>query len=216
MVARNPVAIIDNVSSRDPHCEDSFGLGENHFVVVANGVSPAKGPHILVQAIAELKNRNPDIPLKVLIVGSSPPDHQNSVDQLKQRVTQFGLADTIQFPGYVQNLSGLLRHADVVVSPSYSESLPSFLVEAMARQVPIVATSVGDCPELLANGALGQLVPPGDSSALAAAIQNVHRDPSRFCGIAVKAQTQVMSDYAPENIWPEIERAIAAVARRVS
>ncbi len=87
-----------------------------------------------------------------------------------------------------------LRAADVFVLPSYSEGMPTVLVEAGAAGLPVVATAVGGIPELLGRDR-GLLVPPRDARALAAAMLEVQRDPAGAKARAAHLKARVLDVY---------------------
>jgi glycosyltransferase involved in cell wall biosynthesis len=68
--------------------------------------------------------------------------------------------------------------ADMLVNPSLSEGLPNIVLEAMALDVPVVATAVGGVPELVQDGRSGLLLPPSDPLALSAAILRLAEHPA--------------------------------------
>ena len=74
------------------------------------------------------------------------------------------------FLGWRSDLSAVYGDLDVVVNASRNEGTPVALIEALAAARPVVATRVGGTPDLLADGAHGRLVPPGEPEALATAI----------------------------------------------
>jgi glycosyltransferase involved in cell wall biosynthesis len=79
---------------------------------------------------------------------------------------------------------GELQEADIFVLPSViaengrRDVTPNVILEAMAMQLPVVSTTVAGIPELVEDGVTGLLVPPGDETALAAAILRLAGDPS--------------------------------------
>jgi L-malate glycosyltransferase len=75
-----------------------------------------------------------------------------------------------------QAVRAALDAADIFVLPSRQEGLPRALVEAMARALPCIGSTIGGIPELLPPA---DLVPPGDAEALAAKIREVAADPAR-------------------------------------
>jgi glycosyltransferase involved in cell wall biosynthesis len=77
----------------------------------------------------------------------------------------------------------------VYVQPARAEGLPLAVLEAMAMGLPIVATSVGGIPEVLADGISGVLVPPGDPAVLAAAVLRILDDVDLATSLGEQART---------------------------
>jgi len=123
----------------------------------------------------------------------------------KQRENLLSLAQEIQldevidFPGYVDNPYKYMRQADVLAVTSSLEGFGNVLVESMAVGTPVVST---DCPvgpsEILEGGKWGPLVPVGDESALATAIEDTLADPPEREKLIERAQ-----DFDSETIAEE-------------
>jgi glycosyltransferase involved in cell wall biosynthesis len=90
--------------------------------------------------------------------------------ELHQTTQERGLKERIKFLGYRSDMANLLCVADSLVLPSLFEGFPLVVLEAMAANVPIVATDIGGTNELIEDGIHGRLVPVGDSVTLAQAI----------------------------------------------
>jgi glycosyltransferase involved in cell wall biosynthesis len=91
------------------------------------------------------------------------------------------------------------------------DGLPTVLVEALARGIPVVATDVVGIPELVRDGATGRLVPQDDPPALAAAIAELRADPERARALGMAGRSLVGSQYSPErsarallDVWTEV------------
>lgn len=89
-----------------------------------------------------------------------------------------GLLDRIRFLGWRDDVGALLAAADVLVCPSRHEPLGNVVLEAWARDVPVVAAASQGPSELIVDGTSGLLVPVEDARALAAAIRSVIGDPA--------------------------------------
>ncbi|WP_013322145.1 glycosyltransferase [Gloeothece verrucosa] len=120
----------------------------------------------LIKAFAQVRE---SIPARLLILGLGS---QHS--QLKALVEKLELDQQVAFGGFVDNPYAYMARASVFVLSSAWEGLGNVLIEAMAVGTPVVST---DCPsgpaEILAQGKYGELVPVGDSNALAQAIVKV-------------------------------------------
>jgi glycosyltransferase involved in cell wall biosynthesis len=130
-----------------------------------------KGQDLLVEALACLAERD----WQCMLAG--PLDrHPDFVEELRARITHLGFDHRVRLAGVLTG--GALSHAyttaDLLVAPSRSESYGMTVTEALAHGLPVVAAAVGGLPEALGStidgASPGQLVPPGDPAALAAAL----------------------------------------------
>lgn len=134
-------------------------------VVVASGrFVQQKDFSILLRAFAQLPQ-----PVRLIMLGDGP--EREALATLTQSL---GIESQVDFPGFVTNPYAYMARADMFVSSSAWEGLPTVLIEALALKLPVVAT---DCPsgpaEILNYGKYGHLVPVKDVSALAAAMSQV-------------------------------------------
>jgi glycosyltransferase involved in cell wall biosynthesis len=138
-----------------------LGVPEHALMAVMVAVMrPGKGHDVLIAAIREVED-----PSTVFVLAGSGAEE----DRLRSLV---GADDRIVFAGFREDVSRVLAAADFVVHPSLADALPTALVHALAAGRPIVASHVGGIPEIVPDDG-GLLVPPGDSAALAAAIDRV-------------------------------------------
>jgi len=134
-------------------------------------LSRHKGQDLLVEALADLADRD----WHCVLAGSLDRD-PDFVEQLRTRITRLGYDRRVRLSGVLTGaeLSHAYTTADLLVAPSRSETYGMTVSEALAHGVPVIATAVGGLPEAFgatADGSgPGQLIPPGDPAALAAAL----------------------------------------------
>jgi glycosyltransferase involved in cell wall biosynthesis len=159
-------------------------------ILTAGRLSHEKGYDLLIRAVASLKERG--TPVAVTIAGEG-----SKRAELEQQIADAGLSSQVRLPGYIDKLDSLFHEADVFVLCSRTEGLPMVLLEAMGRGVPVIATAVGQVPEVLGHGECGRLVPPGDSEALAEAIRaHVDEPPQRVNDMIERAFSRVGREYS--------------------
>jgi glycosyltransferase involved in cell wall biosynthesis len=124
-------------------------------------LEPVKGLDVLLEAFARLAPGHPDLDLHLVGDGSLAP------------LARAALPGRVHVHGPVgpSAVAGFLAGADALVLPSRSESIPTTLLEAAAAGLPVIASSVGDVPRLVADYTLGQTVPPADPAALESALR---------------------------------------------
>lgn len=108
----------------------------------------------------------------------------------------------------MQQVIEAMKRCAVFVLPSYTEGFPNVIIEAMACETPIVATSVGAIPQMLACDneiKCGVIVPPRNSNELQNAIQRVLTDSEFATEIRMNAYKKVHSLYSMENIWAKLK-----------
>lgn len=102
-------------------------------------------------------------------------------------------------------LMQMLDAAEVAVLPSRDEAMPMFILEAMARDVCVIGTSVGGIPRVLGGGA-GMLVEPGSSASLAHAFDEVLGSEARRHEVAAAGARRFHDQYSAATLYPELER----------
>jgi glycosyltransferase involved in cell wall biosynthesis len=143
----------------------------------------------LVRALAAL----PEGSFEALIVGDGPDR-----GAVEEEIRRLGLEKRVQLVGERSDVPALLADADLFVLPSRSEGLPVSVLEAMAAELPVVASGVGGLPELVVDGETGILVPPGAPEPLAAALGRLveDRDLRRRFGAAGRTRAEALFDLA--------------------
>ena len=136
--------------------------GDRQAAVWVGRMVPIKGLEILLQAWTSLQDKQ----AVLWLVGDGPRELR-----LRTDVARLGLTDRVVFAGarLQSELPDWYRAADLAVLPSLSEGMPNVLLESLACGTPFVASDVGGVREIATRGG-GDLVPPGDPSALAEAI----------------------------------------------
>jgi spore coat protein SA len=161
-------------------------------------VSPEKGLHVLLDAFQEVVKHHPQaqleivgspsiIPIEFIVALSDDPkisklacfyNKAGYLSHLQERLLSLDIADNVTFTGFIpyRHLISHYCQADVLVNPSFSEAFGMSLIEAMACQVPIVATRVGGMTEIVEEGKTGLLVESGSAPELAGAILHILSD----------------------------------------
>jgi glycosyltransferase involved in cell wall biosynthesis len=140
-----------------------------HLVAIGR-LSEQKGHLALLQAFGQAQQTEPDLHLTIVGDGELRPAIMAQIDRL-------GLASHVTLTGW-QDEAGVraaLGRAHALVLPSFAEGLPMVAMEAMAAARPVIATWVAGIPELVQDGTTGWLVPAGDISALATALERFAR-----------------------------------------
>ena len=158
----------------------------------AGQLIPHKGYDTLLKA-AQLLAQQHDIHVAVFGEG---PDRQ----RLEELARELDLSERIHLPGWQEDISSALRPLDLFVLPSINESAGLVLLEAMACELPVVATRVGGIPEYVAEGETGLLVPPGDPGALAEAIASLIVDPAKRAAFGRAGRQRVEAHFTAERM----------------
>jgi MMP alpha-(1->4)-mannosyltransferase len=168
------------------------------IVAVASADSPIKGVATLLRALAKLATER-DVHLVVV----SKPAPGGPTERL---VGELALADRVRFVHGITDtaLAELVASAEAAVVPSLYEGFSLPAVEHMASGTPLIASRTGALPEVA--GGAAQLVEPGDSEELAAALRALLDSPGRRAQLADAAWRRVQERFA----WPAVARATVA------
>jgi len=148
---------------------------------------PGKGVDDLLAAAAAM----PALPdIRFVVAGSGPEE-----DRLQSEAERLGLlGERVVFPGFTDDVAGLLDAADLLVHPSHADALATALIHGMAAGLPLIATDVGGTREIV-EGDHGIIVPPRDPEALSAAILELANSPERRRAMAVTARERFSAEF---------------------
>ena len=138
--------------------------------------------------------------MNLVIIGEGP-ERQN----LEKIIKKHKLEDTTFLIGAIPDAYQYLKAFDLFVLPSVKEGQPWTILEAMAADVPIVATNIAGIPETIDNEVSGLLVEPADSEVLAAAIKKMMTHPSLAHLMAQNAFTVVKEKFGIEEMMRKNE-----------
>jgi len=182
-----------DLSERHPTHDDQairqmIGLPSGAVLLgtVANLFS-RKGYEVMLRAFPAIVHAVPTA--HYVIVGSDDSDYANRLKSLAQELK---IGDRIHIVGFQDPVQPFLASLDLYVHPALMEGFGIAVVEAMAMGKAVVATTTGGLPEVVAQGATGLLVPPGDAESLAVAVVSLleDRDQRERMGRNGKARVQ--------------------------
>lgn len=153
-------------------CALQNSVSPTRLITVGTLAQLYKAPDVLIDAVSLAVREGLD--LRLTLVGDGK--HQS---ELEARARDLDLGERVCFLGALppgEAVRAQLDGADIFVLPSHQEGLPRAIIEAMARALPCIGSTVGGIPELLPAE---DLVPPGDVSALAEKLREVATDPVR-------------------------------------
>lgn len=158
--------------------KERLGFSPDRLLVGAVGrLSAEKGFDVLISAVDRLLEVGFD--LELLIVGDGDQE-----DRLRQMISRLRREDRIRLLGYRTDTVELYQAMDVLALSSVREGLPNVLLEAMAMEIPVVATRISGIPRLVRHGESGLLVEPGVVGELTEALARMLSDASlraRLC-----------------------------------
>ena len=154
-----------------------IGLDDNTPLIGNVGmIRPDKGQLVLVEAAPLVLQKRPDA--RFVIVGQGTGILKRGIN-VRNAIDRAGLADKIIMAGYRWDTPDVYAACDMIVIASLrTEASPIVLREAFASGRPVIATKVGDIPEILRDRENGLLIEPGDTEALANAIMEFITDPN--------------------------------------
>jgi len=188
----------------------SLGIADHERVVLAVGrLSREKAQIDLISAFKLMRDNNPQLKSKVVIVGDGPERAT-----LAAAVRSCGFEKDVVFAGQQSEVRPYYAMAEVFVLPSHSEGSPNVLLEAMAAGVAIVATTVGGVPEMIEDNQSALLVPANNPSGLSAAISRLLTDDDLAGRLTSNASALVVNRFSPEEYVRSLMKIYRGVAQR--
>ena len=160
------------------------------IVAMLGRLDHQKGQEEFLRSLRFVADHHPDV--LYLIAGDETQGEGGYRRYLVNLANELGFEDRVSFLPFTEDVPEFLAAIDVFVLPSYSETFGLVLIEAMAMEKPVVATSAGGVPEIVENGRDGLLIPPREEKALADAINMLLDDPSLRISLSRHARQDVL------------------------
>jgi glycosyltransferase involved in cell wall biosynthesis len=192
-----------------------LGLAADAPVIGAVGMrNPAKGHDLLVEAAAELVVRHPAA--QMVVMGGPSPGHPEYEASLQSLIDRHRLRERVRLLDAGPRVPELLPAVDVFVMPSRgAEGMPTAVLEAMACELPVVATDIAAVREEVQDGVTGLVVPPSDRAALVDALSRLLADPALRARMGKSGRELVAARFTPRQAVANRLRAWEiALARR--
>jgi len=185
---------------------------------VVGQLTPWKGQDTAIEALMLLRRERLDAHL--LLIGSTKFvdratrfDNRAYVERLQSLIADAGLQDRVSWLGDRSDVPQLMRALDVLLLPSWEEPFGRAAIEAMAMEVPVLATSVGGPAEIIEDGREGYLLPPREPDAWARAVRRVAESPEHGRQMGRAGRSRVQAKFTigrqVEAMLDCYERAIA-------
>ncbi len=185
-------------SCRDNALRNHFAPDKEKILIHVSNFRSVKRPVDVVN-IFEIVQK--EVPAVLLMVGDGP-ERSNAEWAAKNA----GIAQRIYFLGKQENIEELIGISDLLLLPSETESFGLVALEALACEVPVVASKVGGLPEVVTDGVDGFLVPPRDVSRMAQCSLSILADDARREEMGKLARKKAHMHFCSTKIIPLYER----------
>jgi glycosyltransferase involved in cell wall biosynthesis len=190
---------------------ERMGWGQRPVLLFLGHLRPRKGPQVLLEAVPAILRSVPD----ALVVFVGPDYDMRAGMQARARELAIESAVTFLGPQPDEVIPALYAACSVFVFPTCTpiECLGLSMVQAMATGRPVVGSDINGIPEVILPGATGELVPPSDAPALAAALIKVLTDPQRAARMGELGRKRAEEVFNQDRLVDELGdlyRSIAA------
>lgn len=159
-------------------------------MIFVGRLAAVKGVRVLLEAFADIHATDPEARLVLVGDGAERADLEGFADRL-------GCRSAVRFTGYLNQAEVVaeLAAADLFVLPSFAEGVPVVLMEALASELPVIATRIAGIGELVTPGETGVLVAPGDVVGLRDAMHTLLANPEMRREMGRRGREKVVADY---------------------
>ena len=209
---RRDIVVIPNFLDCGIHRRQNVGDLRRRFtaddpdaklVIHVSNFRPVKRIDAVMAIFDRIRNK---VPARLLLVGDGP-----ELITAYRLAREFGISQLVHSLGAQEEVVPLLSIADLFLLPSAQESLGLAALEAMACEVPVVASRVGGLPEVIDHGVTGFLHPPEALDEMAESGVMMLSDPVKHRAIAQAACARVREDFCAEKIVPLYEESYRSV-----
>jgi glycosyltransferase involved in cell wall biosynthesis len=179
--------------------------GRSPILGITGRITKEKGFGELVEALSLLRGDFPEAHL-IVIGGQLSTERDAFQDKLVDFIGDHRLRSHVTFTGFRSDVQELLGLLDLFVLPSYREGLPRSVLEAMAMELPVVATNIRGCREAVVDEVTGLLVPAKNTRALAKAARRILVDPDLALRFGKAGRERVVTTFDERFVFARLEK----------
>lgn len=193
----SPIKVSDN---QKKDLKSSLNILENDFVFIFVGrIVTDKGINELVEAFESISKQNSKT--KLILVGiresELDPLNKNTLNIIKNNIN---IIET----GFQNDIRPFLSISNVLVLPTYREGFPNVIMQAGAMELPVIATNINGCNEIIVNGKNGILIPSKDKTALENALVQLIDDKTFYESIKLNTRSMIVSRFERKVICEKL------------
>lgn len=184
---------------------------EDTVILTVANLKPMKGHSDILAAIKLIEqdasaSRN----LKFVFVGED-----RSGGEISKLALRMKIQDRVAFAGFQEDVRPFLQRANIFLFPSHEEGMGNALMEAMAHGLPVIATRVGDLPELVRDGVDGMLIEPKNSAAIAQALSYLLENGGTRETMGQNAREKMAKNFKLDKMVRQHEQAYQKLVVRI-
>lgn len=199
---------------RDIFFEAVATPSDNDYILFVGSITHGKGVHDLLDALNIIKMQEGMLKIQLILAG--PILNKAYGDQLNLTIEKFNLQKEVVFAGFKMpcELVEMYSKAALLALPSYAETAPMCIAEAMSVGIPVVATNVGGVRYMVKQGETGYIVEPGDVSALQSKIHHLTSNPELCNKMGRYAKKIAKTRWLPETIAKQTRNIYQEVIKK--
>lgn len=179
-------------------------IGNAKFTIGTIGhLAPIKGHDIFIRAAAEILQKRQDF--KFVIVGEDKSDSGENRRKLENLIAKLNLQNYIELAGWTDDVRPFLQQFDLFVSTARSEPFGLVIAEALAAQIPVVATESEGATEIIEDGKSGVLIPLDNPARLTEAILDLAFDNQKRERLKIAGRQRVDDNFSLKKMVAETE-----------
>lgn len=189
-----------NLQSQGVNLRSELGIKPHAYVYIFIGrIVKDKGINELVNAFAELHAK--DNTVHLLLVGP----FENHLDPISSRTQRLISTNKhIHTPGFQTDIRPWLVASDVLVFPSYREGFPNVPMQAGALELPVIASDINGCNEIITDGVNGVLIPSKNERALYEVMLKLKEDEAFGISLKANARSMIAARFEQKKVWKEL------------
>jgi glycosyltransferase involved in cell wall biosynthesis len=202
---RSAICIVDQ-KFFDRFIKNTNYIERGEIIGYVGSLVRSKGVLNLIRSIYLLKSKHKFRDIYLLVIGDGP-----LIEDLKVKIKEYGVSENVILKGYVQHhiLPYYYNMTKLLVLPSYTEGLPSVILEAMACGTPVLATSVGAVPDIIKDGETGFLLKSNDPEHIARKIIELLNNPELLKKVSENAYNHVRENFSYEKTLESWRRILS-------